>query len=154
MKKIVLSRMFAAILVFVSWFSGIEKGFAADPDVEQKLIGKHMFSSQNVSWKKLGTAEISREGEELYIKARQAAKETGPEEDYVTLSGTLTIVDAREFIVNGELVTKVSHVYDGKPCARSGTFNFKATGKRKYWRLQQMDNPCDPSLVDYVDVFF
>jgi hypothetical protein len=36
---------------------------------------------------------------------------------------------------------------------RSGTFHFKATGKRRYWRMQEMDNPCD-SVTDYVDVYF
>jgi hypothetical protein len=30
---------------------------------------------------------------------------------------------------------------------------FKITGKRKYWRMQQFDNPCDEA-ADYVDIYF
>ena len=48
---------------------------------------------------------------------------------------------------------KISHINGGKPCAREGAMTFKITGKRRYWRLQEMNNPCD-GVTDYVDIFF
>jgi hypothetical protein len=36
---------------------------------------------------------------------------------------------------------------------RQGDFTFKVTGKRKYWRMQEMDNPCDEA-TDYVDIYY
>lgn len=71
----------------------------------------------------------------------------------MSLSGDVHIIDDRTFTVSGRLVTRVSHIAGGKACPRSGEFVFKATGQRRYWRLQQMQNPCDP-VTDYVDVFF
>ena len=55
----------------------------------------------------------------------------------------------------GELVTYVAHHNNGKACVRNETFTFKASGKRKYWRMQEMTNPCeDGNHADYVDVYF
>ncbi len=121
----------------------------ADPAVEKKLLGRHMFSLQWISWEKFGTATISKDAEgKLFIDARQAL-----DGDEVTLTGRVTAIDAKTFIVDGELRTQVSHINGGKVCPRSGSFTFKATGNRKYWRLQEMENPCD-GVTDYVDVFF
>jgi len=116
---------------------------------EQKLLGKHLFSLQWISTEKFGTATVTRkDGEGLYVDARQALSG-----DYVTLKGNVRVVDAKEFIVTGELVTCVSYINGGKPCMRNGTFTFKATGKRKYWRMQEMANPCQ-NVLDYVDIYF
>lgn len=41
---------------------------------------------------------------------------------------------------------------NGAPCKRDGTMTFAITGKRKYWRLQEMQSPCDET-TDYVDIF-
>ena len=47
--------------------------------------------------------------------------------------------------------------YDRIPAFKSthikGTFNFVATGNRKYWRMQEMENPVD-ECVDYIDIYF
>jgi len=115
---------------------------------EQKLLGKRKFSVQWISWEKFGVANITRKDGGLYIEARQEL-----DGNYVTLKGELTVVSAKEFKVKGELVTRASDTNEGKPCVRNETFTFKVTGKRKYWRLQEMDNPC-AEHVDYVDVFF
>ena len=37
-------------------------------------------------------------------------------------------------------------------CLRDGTYEFRVTGRRRYWRLQQME-ACD-GLTDYVDIYF
>lgn len=41
---------------------------------------------------------------------------------------------------------------EGRPCEREGVMTFEMTGSRKYWRLQQMQSPCDET-TDYVDIF-
>ena len=68
------------------------------------------------------------------------------------IDGTITSIDAKEFAFSGNITTQVSHINEGKPCVREGEFTFKITGKRRYWRLLQMDNPCDP-VTDYVDIY-
>ena len=118
---------------------------------EQRLLGKRMFSLQWILFEsnnKYGVANISRKDTGLCIDARHEFNG-----DYVVLKGDLTIISPSEFTVNGELVTRVSYINNGNECPRSGTFTFKATGKRKYWRMQEMVNPCDDA-VDYVDVYF
>jgi len=46
----------------------------------------------------------------------------------------------------------VSHINGGEPCLREGEMTFAITGKRRFWRLQQMQNPCN-EVVDYIDIF-
>jgi len=129
--------------------TGMKSAGTSDPAVINKLLGSHMFSLQWISWEKFGTATIFKDAEgKLFIDARQALNG-----DEVTLTGQVTAIDAKTFIVDGELLTKVSHINGGNVCPRSGRFTFKATGNRKYWRLQEMENPCD-GVTDYVDVFF
>lgn len=55
----------------------------------------------------------------------------------LTFRGTILILDAPD---------------KGRRCERTGTFEFRASGKRQYWRLQQMQT-CD-RLTDYVDIYF
>lgn len=57
--------------------------------------------------------------------------------DSFVLRGTILILDAPD---------------KGRRCERTGDYEFKATGNRKYWRLQQME-ACG-GLTDYVDIFY
>ncbi|WP_233236656.1 hypothetical protein [Bordetella sp. LUAb4] len=57
--------------------------------------------------------------------------------DRFRFRGTILIVDAPD---------------KGRNCERTGDFDFRISGKRKYWRLQQMEF-CG-TLTDYVDVYF
>lgn len=72
--------------------------------------------------------------------------------DYVTINGTF-LVRGRELKFNGKIVSQISYVNNGQPCERSGLLIFKASGKRRYWRLQQMLN-CDGVSTDYIDIYF
>ena len=145
MKKIIGFLLFGLLL------GGVYGNSAQAQDKnEQKLVGKHMFSLQWLLDKpKYGTANITRKNTGgLYIDARHEVNG-----GYAVLKGDLTVISASEFTVNGEIVTRVSYINNGNECPRSGTFTFKATGTRKYWRMQEMNNPCD-NAVDYVDVYF
>ena len=57
--------------------------------------------------------------------------------DSFVLRGTILILDAPD---------------KGRRCERTGDYEFKATGKRKYWRMQQME-ACG-GLTDYVDIYY
>lgn len=115
------------------------------------LLGRHKLSLQWVSWDYFGSATVINRKGVFNIKGEQKAR--GKSSDFVKLDGIITSIDAKDFVFDGKIVTQVSHINDGKPCTREGEFTFKITGKRKYWRLMQMDNPCDP-VTDYVDIYF
>lgn len=116
------------------------------------LLGKHMLSLQWVSWDYFGIATVTNRRGEYLLKGEQKGRGEQAT-DFVTIDGVITAIEAKEFKFSGTIVTQVSHINGGDPCTREGEFTFKITGKRKYWRLQQMDNPCDP-VTDYVDIYF
>jgi hypothetical protein len=57
--------------------------------------------------------------------------------DSFTFHGTILILDAPD---------------KGRHCDRTGDYEFRITGNRKYWRLRQQE-VCD-GLADYVDIYF
>ncbi|QIM62231.1 hypothetical protein A1D29_02335 [Pasteurellaceae bacterium Orientalotternb1] len=116
--------------------------------IERQLIGKHLLSLQWVSWEKFGSVEISSDANGLNIEGTQELNG-----NFVSLFGKIKVIDEKAFLFTGEIVTLVDHINNGNACTRHGTYEFRATGKRKYWRLQQMDNPCD-SVTDYIDIYF
>ncbi|MGC7590611.1 hypothetical protein ACPWUF_09035 [Bisgaard Taxon 46] len=122
-----------------------EKQIAA---IEKKMIGLHKLSLQWVSWEKFGTAEMYVGPAGLMIEGEQYVND-----NYVILKGLVDVIDERAFKFTGTIITRVDHINNGNDCERAGEFEFRATGNRKYWRLQQMSNPCDHA-TDYVDVFF
>ena len=121
-----------------------------DMAAKQMLAGAHRFSLQWISWDYFGKAVVTDRNGSLFIKGEQRGRGN---DDYVTMDGVITRVDAKEFTFEGDIVTRVSHINKGEPCKRSGEMTFRITGNRRYWRLQQMDNPCDEA-ADYVDIFF
>ena len=118
---------------------------------EQKVLGKHMLSLQWISWEYFGTCNITKDDKGvLHCKGEQLSREN---DDYLKINGTIEIVDANNLKFTGTIAMKIYHINGGKECLREGTFDFKATNGRKYWRMQQMDNPCDMAC-DYVDIYF
>jgi hypothetical protein len=73
--------------------------------------------------------------------------------DFLTIEGDITSVDEKSFTFTGKVVMRISHINEGQPCTREGELTFRITGKRRYWRMQEMDNPCDEA-TDYVDIYF
>jgi hypothetical protein len=120
-----------------------------------KLLGNHMLSLQWISWddlKKAGRVTVTESGGTYSIKGEQKGqgKERG---SYVKVDGIVTEIGIRKFKIRGTILTRVSHLNGGNECKREGDFNFSASQNRKYWRLQEMKNPCDEA-TDYVDIFF
>ena len=136
-------------LLSVSVFAQ-EKTVVNDANSKQMLLGKHKLSLQWISWDYFGTATITQKNGIFYLKGKQDGQQN---EDYLTIDGKITEISAKEFKFNGKIVTKVSDNNSGQPCLREGAMTFKITGKRKYWRLAEMNNPCE-GITDYVDIYF
>lgn len=69
----------------------------------------------------------------------------------VTLEGDVLRIAARSFTLRGRIV--ITDAPDrGRNCVREGTYEFRVTQNRRYWRLQDFE-ACD-GLTDYVDIYF
>ncbi|WP_374313330.1 hypothetical protein [Dongia sp.] len=122
----------------------------ADPAMAQKLLGTHAITLQwlgSGTLKDAGTAEVKAMDGEWRLSGRQEAAE-----GFVSVDGIVTSIDATSFRFRGKIVTEVSHINGGKACIREGDFLFLKKGKRRYWRMQSIDNPCDLA-ADYVDIY-
>lgn len=150
------SKMRTALLFATLISIGVTAGVAyADPDISDeamasKLIGHHAITLQWLgtgTLKDAGKAEVKKGDGEWHLTGRQETAE-----GFVEVDGIVTTVDIDGFDFRGKIVTQVTYINGGKACTREGDFTFLKKGKRKYWRLQQMDNPCD-TAADYVDIY-
>jgi len=141
---------FLLITVFNCAVFAQQKTKILDPQSKTMLLGRHRLSLQWISWDYFGTATVTQKNGILYLKGRQSSRD---KKDFLTIDGIITSVGAKEFKFDGKIVMKISHINGGEPCPREGEMTFKITGKRKYWRLQEMNSPCD-TTTDYVDIFF
>jgi len=136
MKKPILFLLFSFLLM------------ADELRYEQMLLGTHKLSLQWISWERFGKATITKKNNTITISGEQRIKG-----DYLQIHGTISDMKPKSFIFDGEIITKVNHIANGAECRREGKMEFKITKRRRYWRLQAMQNPCD-DVVDYVDIFF
>ncbi len=114
-------------------------------------IGKHAITLQWISWEKPGSAQITRSKDGTYrILGRQRNDDR---RDSLRIDGRLTVVTEKELRFVGKIITRIHDIYEGEPCVRDGEYVFLITGKRKYWRLQEMLN-CSGVETDYVDIYF
>jgi hypothetical protein len=118
----------------------------------KNILGKHMCSLQWISWKQFGSVTISQDSDTgiVFVKGGQKSKTNS---DYLDIDGTLTIVNPLHLKFEGEIITCVDYINNGKLVKRKGTYNFTVAGQRRYWRMQEMTNPDDP-CCDYVDIYF
>ena len=119
--------------------------------LERKVVGKHMLSLQWISWDYFGEVNITKDADgTLRCVGHQDSREN---DDFVSLDGTITIIDANHLQFTGKIITKIYHINSGEEVVRDGTYDFEVKGGRRYWRLQQMENPAD-GCVDYIDIYF
>lgn len=136
----------------VSEASAQERTVIRDRKAAAMLLGKHKISLQWISWDYFGTATVTNSRGVYRIKGEQRGR--GAEKGYyLIIDGVIRSISSREFVFDGVIETRVGHINNGQPCMRQGEMTFAITGKRKYWRLQQMQNPCD-GVTDYVDIYF
>jgi hypothetical protein len=148
MKKLFFVAFLAVILAVDALAQ--ERTIVNDREVAAMLLGKHKLSLQWISWSYFGSATVVNKAAVYSITGSQKGRGNS---DLLTIEGNIISIDAKQFVFEGKIVTRISHINGGEPCVRQGDFTFKITGKRKYWRLQEMDNPCDEA-TDYVDIYF
>jgi hypothetical protein len=122
-----------------------------DRAAAQMLLGRHMLSLQWISWDHFGTATVTNSGGVYRLKGVQRSRGQS-KKDYLRIDGRVTSIDSKEFRFEGKIEMRVGHINNGEPCIRDGEFTFRITGRRRYWRLQEMENPCD-TATDYVDIY-
>jgi hypothetical protein len=117
----------------------------------KNILGKHMCSLQWISWKDFGSVTISQDSDKtIHVRGGQKSKTNS---DYLEIDGTLTVINPLHLQFTGEIITCVHHINNAKPVKRNGTYNFTVAGQRRYWRMQEMNNPKD-RCCDYVDIYF
>jgi hypothetical protein len=150
-KRVFLIAIFALLFsASVAEVSAQERTAVRDQKAAGMLLGKHKLSLQWISWDYFGTATVTNTRGVYRITGEQKGRGNS---DLLIIDGIIRSISAREFVFDGNIVTKVSHINNGDPCLREGEMTFRITGKRKYWRLQEMQSPCDEA-TDYVDVYF
>lgn len=113
------------------------------------IAGKHLLTLHWISWEKPGSVMITASDNEWYnIKGSQA----GEKGIYLRIEGKIKPLNDRELEFDGKIEHNV-HTALGESCIKTGKQLFKATGTRKYWRLQSMLS-CDGTTTDYVDIYF
>lgn len=149
LKRIAL--IIACVLLLCTLASAQTKTKINDKAAASKLLGRHLLSLQWISWDHFGRATVTNKRGVYYLKGEQKGRGNA---DFVRVEGVITRIDAKEFWLDGKVTTQVSHINGGKPCVRDGEdIVFRITGKRKYWRMTEIDNPCE-AVADYVDIYF
>jgi hypothetical protein len=126
------------------------KTIVNSPVAAKKLVGKHKLNLQWIGWDKwseFGDLKVVNRQGMMYVSGEQTKGG-----DYLEIDGKILNIEDKQFTFQGKIITRVSHINTGQSCKREGEMIFKITENRKYWRLQQMENPCDP-VTDYVDIF-
>ncbi len=74
--------------------------------------------------------------------------------DQLTMTGVVTRIEARRFWFKGRIEIKDNETTD--ICVRDGTYTFRITGARKFWRMKEQEARCPgrADLTDYVDIRF
>jgi hypothetical protein len=137
------------VITFAAGAAAQQKTVINDKRAAKMLLGRHLLSLQWISWDHFGKANVTNKNGIYRIKGEQRGRGNT---DLLMIDGYITEIGAKEFTFSGKILTQISHINGGKPCTRDGEYTFKITGKRKYWRMQQFDNPCDQA-ADYVDLY-
>lgn len=137
-----------ALLLATAAAAPPERTIVAAPGALAMLRHNGGLSLQWISWDYRGSVRVSERDGLVHLAGSQAARD-GP--GRLELDGDVTEIGARSFTFRGRIA--IADTPDpGRDCLRDGTYEFRITGRRRYWRLQQMEQ-CD-GLTDYVDIYF
>lgn len=148
-------RLWPTLLCAFAAVSTAASAPGIDTTARARLVGDHRLTLQWIGWGDLagaGRVVVAAQGHALSVHGEQ----TGHDDtagDYVRIDGHIVSATHDGFTFEGDILTRVSHIAGGAECRRHGTFHFSTTLGRKYWRMQEMDNPCD-NATDYVDIYF
>lgn len=129
----------------------------APPPIEQNQsnkirVGKHAFTLQWISWDEPGAVQIKPASNDWYtIEGGQKNKNNS---DHISIKGLIKPISSTELQFKGKIESVIAANNHGEACIKEGTYIFKTTKNRKYWRLQDMINCEGGMLTDYVDIYF
>jgi hypothetical protein len=127
-----------------------ERTIVNDRAALQRLRRNSGITLQWISFETPGWGHVAAtmRGGLLHLSGSQLERD-GP--GRLTLDGDVLSVDPRSFTFKGRIV--ITGAPDpGRNCVRDGTYEFRVTQRRRYWRLQDFE-ACD-GLADYVDIYF
>lgn len=121
-----------------------------DKPAAEKLRGVHPLTLQWVTFDaSKGSVAITESNGTFHVKGEQKGKDG----NRLFIEGEVVTINARDFTFKGKIITKVSYIANGRDCVRDGTFTFRISGARQFWRMKEQQNPCDEA-ADYVDIYF
>lgn len=103
---------------------------------------------QWISWDYRGRVRVGEAAGRVHLTGTQTQRDGAGR---LELDGDVVEIGPRSFTFRGRIAITDTPDPD-RECLRDGTFEFRITGRRRYWRLQQMEQ-CD-GLTDYVDIYF
>jgi hypothetical protein len=119
-----------------------------DPAAMRQLTRNSGITLQWISWDHRGRLRVSEQGGRVHLSGFQVQRDGAGR---LELEGEVIEMNARGFTFRGRIA--ITDTPDpGRNCIRDGTYEFRITGTRRYWRLQEME-VCD-GLTDYVDIYF
>jgi hypothetical protein len=125
-----------------------ERTIVRSPGALAMLRHNGGLTLQWISWDYRGRLEVGERGGLVHLAGAQAARDGAGR---LELDGDVVEIGERSFTFRGRIA--IADTPDpGRQCLREGTYEFRITGARRYWRLQQMEQ-CD-GLTDYVDIYF
>ncbi len=147
-----MSRLAAAVLLLAGMMPAVT---LPTDDVEALLLGDHVMTLQ---WLRnhggIGRAKIHNQDGKIVIDGHQEEKYQG-HLNSMSIKGTLRILGPKELEFDGTIDTQINYINGGAPYRREGRFLLKVTGKRKYWRMQNMTQPDNGyKVTDYIDLYF
>ena len=141
-------KPFACLALLLAAAAPAERTIVSAPGALAMLRHNSGLSLQWISWDYRGPVRVSERDGLVHLAGSQAAREGAGR---LEIEGDVTAIGERSFTFRGRIV--IADTPDpGRNCIRDGIFEFRITGRRRYWRLQQMEQ-CD-GLTDYVDIYF
>ncbi len=119
-----------------------------DPAALARLRGNSGLTLQWISWDHRGRIAVTERGGLIHLAGSQTAR-GGPGRHQI--DGDVVENRRDSFSFRGR-IANTDTPDAGRNCLRDGTYEFRITERRRYWRLQQME-VCD-GLTDYVDIYF
>jgi hypothetical protein len=120
----------------------------SDPGALARLRRNAGITLQWISWDYRGRVRVSEAAGLVHLSGSQTARSGAGR---LELDGDVVEIGGGSFTFRGHI--GITDTPDpGRACMRDGDFEFRITGRRRYWRLQQMEQ-CD-GLTDYVDIYF
>ena len=120
----------------------------SDPSALARLRRNAGITLQWISWDYRGRVRVSEVAGRVHLSGSQRARRGAGR---LELDGDVVEIGASGFTFRGHIGI-IDTPDPGRACMRDGDFEFRITGQRRYWRLQQMEQ-CD-GLTDYVDIYF